>query len=73
MLKDLYWNCTNDLHADFKTMLGLRQILQEGFPVRVLNDLGHRVSPRMLAPGETVLCMPERDLSSVAPALRRGS
>jgi len=64
---------TNDLHVSFKTMMLLRKIIQEGFPVRLLNVLGHRVSPRMLAPGETVMCMPERGLSSVAPALYRGS
>ena len=46
---------TNNLHAGFKTMMRLRKIIQESFPVRLLNVLGHRISPRMLAPGETVM------------------
>ena len=39
----------------------------------VLNVLGHRVSSSMLAPGEVVMCMPERGSASVAPARYRGS
>src|SRR5262245_64829378 len=49
---------TNDLHAGFKTMMFLRKIIQEGFPVRLLNVLGHRISPSLLAPGETVMYLP---------------
>src|SRR5262245_56627906 len=36
---------TNDLHAGFKPMMRLRKIIQESFPVRLLNVLGHRLSP----------------------------
>ena len=49
---------TNDLHAGFKTMVRLRKVIQEDFPACLLNVLGHGVSPRRLAPGETVMCMP---------------
>src|SRR5215831_17080562 len=64
---------TNDLQAGFKTMMFLRKIIQEGFPVRLLNVLGHRISPYMLAPGETVMYLPARGSSSVAPVFYRGS
>ena len=59
---------TKDLHAGFKTMMLLRKIIQAGFPSRLLNVLGHHISPSMLAPGETVMGMPARGLSSVVPA-----
>jgi hypothetical protein len=49
---------TNDLQAGFKTMMFLRKIIQEGFPLRLLNVLGHRISPSLLAPGETVMYLP---------------
>jgi hypothetical protein len=49
---------THDLQAGCKTMMFLRKIIQEGFPVRLLNVLGHRISPSMLAPGETVMYLP---------------
>src|SRR4029434_457658 len=64
---------THDLHTGFKTMMRLRKIIQEGFPVRLLNVLGHRVSPHMLAPGETVMYLPARGSSSVPPVLSRRS
>jgi hypothetical protein len=39
-------------------MMFLRKIIQEGFPLRLLNVLGHRISPSLLAPGETVMYLP---------------
>ena len=59
---------THDLYAGVKPMMFLRKVIQEGFPVRLFNVLGHRVSPSMLAPGETVMYITERGSSSIAPA-----
>jgi hypothetical protein len=52
-------------------MVRLRKIIQEGFPVRLLNVLGHYMSPRMLAPGETVMYLPARESSSRPNTLSR--
>jgi hypothetical protein len=60
---------TDDLDAGVKTMMLLRKVIQEDFPVRVLNVLGHRFSSGMLAPGKMVMCMPARGSASGAPAL----
>src|SRR5689334_14180273 len=63
----------HDLDAGFKSLVRLREVIQKGFPLCLRNVLGHRVSPRRLAPGELVMCMRTRVSSSVAPALARGS
>ena len=43
---------TYNLYACVKSMMLLRNVIQKGFPLRLCNVLGHRVSPSMLAPGE---------------------
>src|SRR6516162_5552957 len=61
-----------NLYACVKSMMLLRKVIEEGFPLRLLNVLGHRMPLRMLAPGETVMGMPARG-SYFTPALYRGS
>jgi hypothetical protein len=58
-----------NLDACIKAMVLLCHVILKGFPLRLWNVLGHRVSPRRLAPGELVMCLPARGSSSVALAL----
>jgi hypothetical protein len=50
----------NELQACFKTMMLLRKVIKKDAPVRLLNVLGHPVSPCMIALGETVMGMAEQ-------------
>jgi hypothetical protein len=55
-----------NLYTGFKTMMLLGKVIKKSLSVCLLNVLGHRVSPGMLAPVETVRSIAERGSSSVA-------